>query len=134
MVQRPPKKPKVNIRTLATEWDDIGAVRDYLGNNPNEALFHDNVKVGVKGACIDHIFAMLKVILLMCCSVPTQPQPSVRSLREQLALVYKKAKREPKDADVIGDSWFIRKFISLIKLKAKKGLVSTVPHLNTCMG
>ena len=45
------------------------------------------------------------------------------------ALLYQKVSREPVESEVISDSWHIRKFLSLVKNKAKKSLVSTAPHL-----
>ena len=127
VVKRPAKKPKVDIRTLASEWDGLESVRTYLRDTPKQPLFHDNIKTNVRCACILYVFEMLKAILLRSCSVASQPQPSVNPLREQIKLLYKKAKREPDAGEIIGDSWHIRKFLALVKLKTKKELVSTVP-------
>ena len=74
------------------------------------------------------IFEMLRAILLRSCSVASQPEPSVNPVREQIKLLYKKEKREPDTSEIIGDSWHIRKFLELVKLKTKKEFVSAEPR------
>ena len=49
-------------------------------------------------------------------------------VREQIKLLYKKEKREPDTSEIIGDSWHIRKFLELVKLKTKKEFVSAEPR------
>lgn len=130
VVEKAAKKPKVNVRGLAAEWDDAGPVRQYLRENPDQPLFHETIKVCVKDAAVPHINAILKAILLRSCGLPKQPQPQVRALREQLTLVYKNSSRTPSEDNIVTDSWFIRKFLVMIKNKANKHLVSTAPHLH----
>ena len=129
VIQRVPKKPRVPMADLAKEWDDSTAVRDYLRDNPSEPLFHENLKVTVKGASTQYVYEMLKALLLRSSGIESQPQPPVRALREQIALLYKKNSRTPVASEVITDSWYIRKFMTLVKNKAGKQLVSRVPHL-----
>ena len=129
VAERKAKKPRVPMKDLAKEWDHSECIREYLRDNPKEALFHDNIKVCVADASKAYIFSILEATLLRCAGVPTQPQPPVRPLREQIALLYQKVSREPVESEVISDSWHIRKFLSLVKNKAKKSLVSTAPHL-----
>ena len=131
VTQRVPKKPRVPTAGLAKEWDDSTAVRDYLRDNPQEPLFHENIKikVTVKGASNQYVYDILKTILFRSSGIESQPQPPVRPLREQIACLYKKNSRTAVASEVITDSWYIRKFLTLVKLKAGKQLVSRVPHL-----
>ena len=127
VLEKIPKKPRVNVNDLNKDWDQCESIRTYLRENPDKPLLHENVKHTVVFASKPWINDILYCILLRSCGVVGQPQPSVRALREQLALLYKRNKRDPDDGIVIDDSWHIRKFLVLIKGKTKKQLVSTVP-------
>eukprot|EP00435_Cladocopium_sp_Y103_P013858 s5066_g3.t1 len=109
VTQREPKKPRVPTDGLAKEWDESTAVRDYLRDNPKEPLFHDNFKVSVKGASCQYVYDILRVILLRSCDIESQPQPPVRPLREQIALLYQKTSREPTASEALDgeddDAW-----------------------------
>ena len=129
VTQREAKKPRVPTAGLAKEWDDSTAVRDYLRDNPKEPLFHENFKVTVKGASCQYVSDILKAILFRSSGIEGVPQPPVRPLREQIALLYQKTSRTPVASEVISDSWYIRKLLTLVKNKAGKQLVSIVPHL-----
>lgn len=127
VLEKKPKKPRVNVKDLNKEWDQCESIRSYLRDNPTQPLLHENVKHTVVFACKPWINDLMHCILLRSCGVEGQPQPSVRALREQLALLYKRNKRDPDEGAVIDDSWHIRKFLVLIKGKTKKSLVSTEP-------
>ena len=129
MKERVPKLPRVPMTDISKEWDKSSAVRDYLLENPKQALFHDNTTVTVKCASKEYIYDILKEILYRTALVDKQPQPPVRPLRAEIALLYQRNTREPVASEVIADSWYIRKFLTFIKCKVGKKLVSTVPHL-----
>lgn len=125
-----PRKAAVNCSGLANAWDGYAAIRDYLrdGGGVN-VLFPDNTQVCVKAVSASHIYHTMHEICERVAMVSQQPQPSVGPLRDELIRLYKKAGRTSDlDKIVIDDSWYIRKFFSLIKMKTRKRLVSTAPR------
>lgn len=124
------KKPKVDIKGLANEWDNYPAVREYLRDPELLVLFPEKTSVNVRTASLPHVNAILEAILLRSATLDGHPQPTVVPLRKQLDLVYKKVGRTTVDeAVIISDSWYIRKFLCLVKLKTRKELPSTAPCL-----
>ena len=128
--ERVPKKPKVDTKGLANEWDNHPAVREYLRDPELLVLFPENTRVNVRTASFPYVNAILEAILLRSATLAGHPQPAVVPLRKQLELVYKKVGRTTVDeAVIIADSWYIRKFLGLVKLKTRKLLPSTAPCL-----
>lgn len=126
------KKPRVDISRLAQEWDRVEAIREYLRGPGCPVLFPEGTKVIVKTTREAYVEELLTPILLRSASLTDFPQPKVHDLREQLVLLYKKASRtiDVDDKIIIDDSWYIRKFLVLVKSRARKEKVSTAPHLN----
>ena len=129
--ERVPKKTKVDISDLAKEWDSAEVIREYLRADSTRVLFDENISICIKHVGHAHVHAVLKPILLRTAGVELHPQPPVRQLRHQIGLLYQKAGRTTVDEKaIIDDSWYIRKFLALVKMKTRKRLVSTAPHLN----
>lgn len=122
-------KPKLDLTSLATELEREASIRDYLREDPPQDLFDDDQKVAVKTACLPHIHAILKNLMLRTISTEGMPQPPVAPLREELVQLYQKCGRSPVESTIIRDSWYIRKFTGMIKMKTRKKKVSTVPCL-----
>eukprot|EP00435_Cladocopium_sp_Y103_P073163 s89_g42.t1 len=117
--ERVPKRAKVPIHDLAKEWDSEESIREYLRADPNRVLFEDHIDICIKHASLPHINSLMGCLLLRCAGVDGHPQPPVRALRQQLHLLYKKASRvNIEEKTLIDDSWHVRKFISLVKMKA----------------
>lgn len=131
MRERVPKRAKVPIHDLAKDWDSHEPIREYLRDDPKAVLFDtDHISICIKHAGIPHINALMSSLLLRVAGVDGHPQPPVRPLRHQIFLLYQKAGRTNIDEKtLIDDSWHIRKFHSLVKMKARKQLVSIAPHL-----
>ena len=127
-----PKKPRVDISELAKEWDNVPCIRDYLRGDNSPILFPEKTAISVKTASKAYVEELLAPILTRSSHLHKQPQPKVDDLREQLVLLYQKASRTIDVADqiIIGDSWYIRKFLVLVKERTRKEKVSTAPHLN----
>lgn len=119
------KKPQIECSGLANAWDSHAAIRDYLrAGEGSNVLFPDTTQICVRACSVPHIYGIMYEIL-----VPGHPQPSVGPLRDQLTRLYKKAGRTSDvEKTIIDDSWYTRKFFSIIKLKARKRLVSTAPR------
>ena len=119
----------MDVSDLASLLERSEAIRDHLRGDDNLVLFPEDTSVSIKSACDPHIHAALKVLLEKTVATQNKPQPPVHTLREQLALLYAKMSRPGDDRTVIQDSWYIRKFLGLVKMKARKGKVSNETSL-----
>ena len=129
--ERVPKRAKVPIHDIAKEWDSHEPIREYLRDDPKAVLFEEHINISIKHAGLPHINSLMSSLLLRVAGVDGHPQPPVRPLRHQINLLYQKAGRTIiEEKTLIDDSWHIRKFFSLVKMKTRKKLVSTAPHLN----
>ena len=54
--------------------------------------------------------------------------PTVESLRHEVRACYLLNKRTPSFSDVDSEAWLLRKYLGFVKLKARKGEVSTEPR------
>jgi hypothetical protein len=64
-------------------------------------------------------------MLIRMASYDGKPQPLVDPLRDEIANLYKTASKQVDDCQVVHDSWMTRKFLGLVKMKARKKLPST---------
>ena len=125
------KQPMLDVSTLAEELESQSEIRSYLREEDKLDLFPDAITdQTVKHSCYSQVHALLKVMLKKTVSTPGMPQPPIQPLREQVQLLYQKCGRTPEDKTVIQDSWCIRKYLGFIKMKTRKGKVSTEPRLN----
>lgn len=118
---------KLPLNDLATEWEAEKVIRDHLKGD-NAVLFPENVSESVKAAAEPYIHTLLVPLLTRMSCIPGSPQPAVDPLREQLSLLYhncSKAKGAD-DEDVVRDSWMVRKFLGLVKMKCRVGKPSNV--------
>ena len=122
-------KPKLDLTGLATELERQDSIRDYLRGDPPQDLFDDDFQISVKNACVPHIHAILKNLMLRTIATEGMPQPPVAPLREELAQLYQKCGRSSVEGTIVRDSWYIRKFTGMVKMKTRKQKVSTVPCL-----
>ena len=118
-------KPKLDVTDLAQKLDAQEEIRNHLRQDDSPDLFHEETNDCVKDAIKPHIHAVLKVLLEITVSTQGMPQPPIHPLREQLQLLYQKCGRNPEEKTIIQDSWFVRKFLTFVKMKTRKGKVST---------
>lgn len=127
-------KNKLDLSDLAHLLDAEESIRTHLRSEGSPVLFPEKTPVTIKGACEDQIHTLLKILLKRTVETEGRPQPPIHPLREQLALLYHKMSRNDDDKTVIEDSWYIRKFLVLVKMKARKKKVSRAAsrHLENC--
>lgn len=118
-------KPLFDCKGLAEELEQDPVIRSHL-RGENAVLFPDGHPESVKNSCQDPIYAVLQQMCLRTAMVEGHPQPGVLALREELELLYKKCGAQVHEGTIINDSWCIRKFLSFIKMKVRKEMVSTV--------
>ena len=122
-------RPKLDVSDLAMQLERQEAIREHLRGDAKAVLFPETTNICVKHACHPQIHALLKILLIKTVETPNKPQPPIHPLREQLALLYAKMSRPGDDKTVIEDSWFIRIFLGLVKMKTRKEKVSTAASL-----
>lgn len=121
----------MDLSGLAGELEREPEIRGYLRKDSKEevVLFDDHIQDCVKHACFPHIHCILQIFLKKTIAVETMPQPPIHPLRDELRTLYNLCGREPDDKTIIQDSWMIRKFLGLVKMKTRKAKVSTDPRL-----
>ena len=126
------KAPKgsIDLEGLSNELEQEKVIRDHLRSSKDATLFPEGCNESVKSCCVDHVHAVLKVLLLRTALVEGHPQPAVKELRDELELLYKKCGGTVDEGIVTNDSWCIRKFLSFIKMKVRKQIPSTAPCCN----
>jgi len=112
------------VAALATEWERCDAIRSHLRVEGN-VIFKLNKDPTVKEACQPWIHGYLTPMLIRMASYDGKPQPLVDPLRDEIANLYKTASKQVDDCQVVHDSWMTRKFLGLVKMKARKKLPST---------
>ena len=122
----------MNVSGLAGGLERDPAVRAHLRSPGEVRLFEENIQDCVKHACFDHVHGLLVVMLHKTVAVETMPQPPIHPLRDEIRALYKLCGRSPEDSTIIHDSWMIRKFLGLVKMKTRKEKVSTDPRPHIC--
>ena len=112
------------VAGLVDEWDRCDAIRSHLRVEGN-VIFKAGADPTVKEACRPWIHGYLAPMLIRMASNDGKPQPLVDPLRDEIANLYKTASKQVDDSQVIYDSWMTRKFLGLVKMKARKKLPST---------
>ncbi len=121
--------PMLDVSTLGDVLESVVDVRTWLRSDDAPALFPEKTPISCKGACRPQIHATLKVLLNRTVNQMGMPQPPIQPLRDELVLLYKKVGRTPDDSTIVSDSWYIRKFLSMVKMKTRKEKVSTESSL-----
>ncbi len=122
----------MNVSGLAGGLERDPAVRAHLRSPGEVRLFEENIQDCVKHACFDHVHGLLVIMLHKTVAVETMPQPPIHPLRDEIRALYKLCGRSPEDSTIIHDSWMIRKFLGLVKMKTRKEKVSTDPRPHIC--
>lgn len=127
-------KGKLDCSGLSSEWEDSRDIRGLL-QEEGKVLFAEGVSATVKASCKDHIFALLVPLLSRMASLPGAPQPTVDPLREELAKLYRACNKHKStdDSDIVHDSWMVRKFLGLVKMKVRIRKPSTVIWMQCSM-
>ena len=122
-------RAKLDVSDLGVLLEKEEAIRTHLRDSEN-VLFAGETKESVKVACTAHINVLLRVVLTKVVETEGMPQPPIHPLRDQLELLYHKCGRVSVDTDqIIRDSWYVRKFVGLVKMKTRKEKVSEEPSL-----
>ncbi|CAL1131839.1 unnamed protein product [Cladocopium goreaui] len=117
-------RAKLDVSDLGVLLEKEEAIRTHLRDSEN-VLFAGETKESVKVACTAHINVLLRVVLTKVVETEGMPQPPIHPLRDQLELLYHKCGRVSVDTDqIIRDSWYVRKFVGLVKMKTRKEKVS----------
>ena len=115
-----PKAFGLPVAGLNVEWEQVNALRAHL-REPDAVIFPEKITESVKSASLPHIHGYLIPLLLRMASNEGRPQPLVDPLREEITLLYKQGfSKQIDEAQVIHDSWMTRKFLGLVKMKARK--------------
>ena len=110
---------------LGAELEKDGIIREHL-HQKGAVLFEDGYSESIKNACQDPVFQALQILCLRTAVTEGHPQPPVGPLRDELELLYKKCGAQSAESAIVNDSWCIRKFMTFIKMKVRKEMVSTV--------
>jgi hypothetical protein len=116
------------IDGLHLEWDANKYIRD--GLRAGEELLPDGKTEDIP-ACVAASLVLQPLITRMSMT-EHKPLPNVDKLRDEVEKVYLVNKRgqTPEDQpDVISASWRIRKLLGFLKMKCRRGEVSSVPFL-----
>ena len=124
----------LDISEIFVTWDATQELRDRLRGgqtfmHPSTDLKCDNRTCTMNGP-------ILEPLLLRMSMNSERKLPIVQDLREQMTSVYQKNKRvdNPEDEKtIVGDSWHIRKLLSHVKAKARRGEVSNDTWLNCAL-
>lgn len=113
-------KHKLDVDGLAMEWEQSREIRSHLLQD-GAVLFCENLNETVKTSCQSVIYEVLAPVLARMKSTQGCPQPAVEPLREELSKLYKSCckNKSADDSDVVHDSWMVRKFLGLVKMKAR---------------
>ena len=126
----------MDLGNLAIDWLKSPPIRELLKppkEGPAPVLFAKEVNESVRAACVPHVYDLLQDILVRVAQVGKKPQPVVEPLRQEIAELYRRSGVISSDDQIVHDSWMVRKFCSLIKVKVRLQKVSTATHLNIYM-
>lgn len=109
-------------------WEKCQAIRQHLRGEGN-VIFEEGTSESVKAACKPWIHGYLMPLLIRMAEVDGKPQPFVDPLRDEISSLYKLFSKQVEDPQVVFDSWMTRKFLGMVKAKARKEQPSTDPFL-----
>ena len=118
--------PGLDIDDAHLAWDSAQDLRDRLRNgssfmDPRSEMRCDNP------TCCRNASILEPILVKMSC-VADRKLPNVKDLRAEMSSCYEMNKRPPNDPTderaIVADSWHIRKLLSHIKAKARRGEVS----------
>lgn len=119
-------KVEVDLSGLALELEREDAIREYF-REENGPLFKDDCVVeSVKAVQEDHHFVIIRNLLHRAALVEGHPSPTVVALREELAALYQRCSVVVGDDVIQKDAWSVRKILAFVKMKVRRGQVSTV--------
>ena len=129
-----PKKTStetLDVKNIHLELDGSEDIRDRLRNGgdllviPQKEVV-DNIPSVVANASV------LQPFITRMSLLDSRPLPAVDGLRDEVEAIFLKNKRgeTPEDRpDVINIGWQIRKMLTFLKMKVRRGEVSSAPHL-----
>ena len=123
--------PDLDCEGFAEEWDSAEDIRSRLREGGR--FIHPEAKADdVQGCCRNS--SLLIPILQRMATVDGRPLPPIDPLRDQIDAVLAKNKRgdAPEEIDsVVKASWRLKKMCGFVKMKVRRGEVSTVAwHCN----
>lgn len=120
----------LNVSGMAVEWERDEHVRAHL-REEDTVLFPPEMSECIKTACYPYVHGFLKPLLVKMAEADGRPQPFVDPLREEVSNLYHMFSKKIPDTQVVHDSWMTRKFLGLVKMKARKQQPSTDFWLST---
>lgn len=130
-----PKKTStetLDVKNIHLELDGSEEIRDRLRTGgdllviPGEKKVVDNIPAVVANASV------LQPFITRMSLLDSRPLPAVDGLRDEVEAIFLKNKRgeTPEDRpDVINIGWQIRKMLTFLKMKVRRGEVSSAPYL-----
>ena len=114
----------LNVSGMAVEWERDEHIRAHL-REEDSLLFPLDMSECIKTACYPYVHGFLKPLLIKMAEADGRPQPFVDPLREEVSKLYQMFSEKIPDTQVVHDSWMTRKFLGLVKMKARKQQPST---------
>lgn len=125
-----PRQPSetLNLEGLVSDWDSCECIRERMRNHD---LLLDTTGGEDIAACVK-CEAVLWPFLTRMSLLQTRPLPQVEPLRCAVQSFFETCKRPSTtedEANIVSIGWKIRKLLGFIKMKVRRGEVSTVPCL-----
>ena len=114
----------LGIAGISSDWEKCQAIREYLRCDGN-VMFEQGKGENVKAACKPWIHGYLVPLLIRMAETDGKPQPFVDPLRDEISSLYKLFSKQVEDSQVVFDSWMTKKFLGMVKAKARKEQPST---------
>ena len=130
-----PKKTStetLDVKNIHLEWDGCEDIRDRLRNGGDLLVSPDGKKVSDTIPSVVSNASALQPFITRMSLLDSRPLPAVDALRDEVEAVFLKNKRgeTPEDRpDVINIGWEIRKMLTFLKMKVRRGEVSSAPYL-----
>ena len=124
-----PREP-LDISGVVEEWDATDDIRERLRNEG--PLLHPESGKGEDIPTCCKNASLLQPFLSRMGLHEKRPLPNIDALREAVEAIMQKAKRSlasSEIADMVKAAWRIRKLLVFLKMKCRRGEVSTVPCL-----
>lgn len=118
----------LQITGIGSEWERCEALRAHL-RGEGAVIFEKDKSENVKNACSPWIHGYLQPLLLRMAETDQKLQPLVDPLRDEISGLYQMFSKQVEPAQIVHDSWMTRKYLGLVKMKARKEQPSTDLHL-----
>ena len=109
----------LQIIGIGSEWERCEALRAHL-RGEGAVIFEKDKSENVKNTCSPWIHGYLQPLLLRMAETDQKLQPLVDPLRDEISGLYQMFSKQIEPAQIVHDSWMTRKYLGLVKMKARK--------------